>query len=143
MRKLILVLILGFFLNGCSTNTVNKSSLITSVANDKVLLSFYRIKSLDLIGTRHVIQIDGKTVAKLQVGAASQVLVTPGQHEMYVYNEGNSLFGAFSKKTTLNFEAGKKYYFSVGPSKDGSGSSKMGPSFSKIPENVWLNYLSQ
>jgi len=97
---------------------------------------------MDLIGTRHVIQIDGKTVAKLQVGAASQVAVSAGKHEMYVYNEGNSLFGAFSKKVTLDFKGGKKYYFSIGPSKDGSGSSKMGPSFSRIPENIWLGFLS-
>jgi len=143
VKNLFLILILSLILNGCSTNTVNRSTLITSVSNDKVLISFYRVQSLDLIGTRHVVQIDGETVAKLQVGAASQIIISPGKRELYVYNEGNSLFGAFSKKVTLDFKGGEKHYFSIGPSQDGSGSSRMGPSFSKIPENVWLDFLSK
>ena len=143
MKKIVFIILVSFIVHGCSTNTVNKTNIISNVNSSQVLLSFYRVKSLDLIGTRHVIQVDGKTVTKLQVGAASQVVVTPGRHELYVYNEGNSLFGAFSKRVTLDFKGGEKYYFSVGPSKDGSGSSNMGPSFSKVPENIWLGFLSK
>ena len=142
--------ILAFFiLAGCySTGTVQKSSMIKSAGN-QALINFVVIQDLaadqalaQLFGPINtaIIKINGKKIAAIKGKDLAQTKVSPGKHKISTRWSGNFI----NTHATINFEAGKIYYFGIG---EGAVTNKIEygarAGIKKLTKEEWANYSSR
>jgi hypothetical protein len=141
MKKIFLGLAL-LALAGCASNVVGKNELKKSFDNSQSQINIYRPSGFSSALLAFVIQIDGETIAALNMKDATQRTITPGKHKLSTYISGSPFF---KRDVTLDFQAGKAYYFSIEmPVKTGKDIEyQTSPVLNTLNETKWLEFISQ
>lgn len=111
MKKFLTLIILSF-LTACASTAYKSPSQLIPDSNAQANIYIKRLGGYVLGGTRAIIEINGQELGSINTNEYLKVYANPGNNIFTVAGDIKS--GVFGKTdTSMNYEAGKNYYYVV------------------------------